>query len=83
MPRKNKPRKLKSAASAVAPPMERIFGEPPLLCTRRHAAHLLGVSVATLMRMEQAGTLRPIKLTGAAAAMVHYRRDDLLLLARG
>jgi hypothetical protein len=33
--------------------------------------------------MEAAGTLRGIKLTNKPAATVHYRRDDLLMLAHG
>jgi hypothetical protein len=84
---KRQRQKLLTSTSPVipAPSLERsVSTEPPFLCTRRQAAHLLGVSIATLIRMEAAGTLRPIKLNREApAAMVHYRRDDLLLLARG
>ena len=53
----------------------------PLIVPRRQAARLLSVSTSTLIRMEQAGTLTPLKLTQADNGAVFYRLADLERLA--
>ena len=57
----------------------------PLLVARRDAAAMLGgVSIATLIRMEAAGTLQPVRLNRQArTGQVFYRHDDLVRLAGG
>ena len=55
----------------------------PLIVPRRQAARLLSVSVSTLIRMEQAGTLTRLKLTQADNGQVFYRLADLEQLAGG
>jgi hypothetical protein len=55
----------------------------PLIVPRRQAARLLSVSTSTLIRMEQAGTLTPLKLTQADNGAVFYRLADLERLAQG
>jgi hypothetical protein len=54
-----------------------------LIVPRRQAARLLSVSVSTLIRMEQAGTLTRLKLTQADNGQVFYRLADLEQLAGG
>jgi hypothetical protein len=57
---------------------------PALLYTRKQASQMLNVSIATLLRLEAAGTLKGIKLTkGKASAMVYYPAADLISLASG
>jgi len=55
----------------------------PLIVPRSMAARLLSVSTSTLIRMEQAGTLTPLKLTEADNAQTFYRLADLERLAQG
>lgn len=57
----------------------------PLLVTRQDAARMLGgVSVMTIVRMEQRGALEPIRLNGGARnARVFYRYEAVLALATG
>jgi hypothetical protein len=57
----------------------------PLLVSRADAAVMLGgVSVMTLIRLEQRGELQPIRLNRAAkAGAVFYRYTDLVALAEG
>ncbi len=49
----------------------------PLIIPRSRAATLRSVSTATLIRMEQAGTLRPLKLTTGPSGMTFYRMVDI------
>jgi hypothetical protein len=53
-----------------------------LLLTRKQAAHLLACSTATLIRLENAGRLRAIKLTSSTTSRTHYRRSDVLALVQ-
>ena len=53
-----------------------------LLLTRRAAAALLGCSVATIIRLELAGQLCPIKLTGGESSMTYYKRSAIQELAQ-
>jgi hypothetical protein len=73
----------RSALLAPRPPPT--FSEPPpLLHTRAQACRMLSCSTATLIRLEQSGRLRPIKLNpDKKAAQVYYAHTDLILLASG
>ena len=53
---------------------------PQLLYTRKDAAELLGVSTQLLKRLDRAGKLEAIKLTGLEGSQVHYRLSDLKAL---
>jgi hypothetical protein len=55
----------------------------PLIVPRRQAAQLLSVSVSTLIRMEQAGTLSPLKLSPSDNGVVFYRVADIEALIGG
>jgi hypothetical protein len=55
----------------------------PLIVPRRAAAQMLSVSISTMIRLEQAGTLTPLKLTEANNGQVFYRVSDLERLAQG
>jgi hypothetical protein len=52
-----------------------------LLYTRREVSALYGVSVETLIRLENEGRLTPLKLTPKSGAMVLYRAAEVLELA--
>jgi hypothetical protein len=56
-----------------------------LLYSREQVCHLLGgVHRATVVRMEESGRLRPVRLNpGKPTAKVFYRRDDVLALIEG
>jgi hypothetical protein len=54
-----------------------------ILYTRAQAARLLGSSVATVIRLQRAGRLTPIKLTKKAASQVYFRREEILGLVDG
>ncbi len=49
----------------------------PLIYPRRVAAELLSVSIATLLRLEQKGRLRPIKLSGSPTSQTFYASADI------
>ena len=56
----------------------------PLLINRVKARAMLGgVSTATMLRMEQAGRLKPIRLSGHPSSAVFYRIQDIEQLALG
>jgi hypothetical protein len=51
-----------------------------LLFTREQTAELLGgCSIATVRRLERAGSLHPVRLT-RATGRVFFKRDDVLAL---
>ena len=56
--------------------------ETPILCTRAHAARLLGCSVATVIRLEREGRLFGLRLTDRATGQVYFRLPDILALAK-
>jgi hypothetical protein len=53
----------------------------PLLVTRKQAGHLLNVSASTLIRMENTGVLRAVKLTRGRSAQTYYSRASIVALA--
>jgi hypothetical protein len=53
----------------------------PLLYTRKRAAALLSISEATLIAMEQAGTLTAVKLNRSENGKSFYRASDIHALA--
>jgi hypothetical protein len=58
--------------------------ENQLLYSREQAAKLLGgVSVSTIIRLERAGKLQPIRLSGSPTAQVFFRAKDVLTLVEG
>jgi len=58
--------------------------KPRLLYDRQQAGEMLGgVSTQTLIRLEQAGVLRPIKLAASPNGKTHYQHDNLIETARG
>jgi DNA-binding XRE family transcriptional regulator len=52
-----------------------------LLYTRREVAALYGVSVETLIRLENEGRLTPLKLTAKPGGMVLYKAAEIHELA--
>ena len=48
-----------------------------VLIPRARGSELFGVSVDTLRRMERAGMLTPIRLSGRPQSWVHYRRAEV------
>jgi hypothetical protein len=64
------------SATRSEPPVQQ-----PLLYSRKTAAALLSISQATLIAMEQAGTLRPIKLNHSKNGKSFYRAADIHTLA--
>jgi hypothetical protein len=53
-----------------------------LLYSRIEAGRLLGgISVASLRRLEEAGVLDPVKLSGKSAGQVYYRAKQVHALA--
>ena len=69
-------RRLVTAAKAEA-----LRNRERLLYTRREAAALFGVSVETLIRLENEGRLTPLKLSTRPGGMVLYRAAEILGLA--
>jgi MerR HTH family regulatory protein len=62
--------------------VRRALSEPPLLYSRRDAAHLLSCSIETLRRYERVGLLDPVRLNKLSRkGSVYYRRAQLLALA--
>jgi predicted site-specific integrase-resolvase len=53
-----------------------------MLYSRADAAAALGISTATIHRLEKAGKLHPVKLTGPLGATL-YRSEEIEALARG
>jgi hypothetical protein len=53
----------------------------PLLYSRRHSAQILDCSIAKLIRLENAGRPRAVKLTGKRCGATHYRAQDIHSLA--
>jgi hypothetical protein len=53
-----------------------------LLYSRTQAAQALSTSTVTITRLEQAGLLRPVKLSPSPKAMVYYRAEDIRKLAQ-
>ena len=79
-------------ARARAPPVHRYRAAAhprtpptPLLVSRKDAAIMLGgISIATLQRMEERGTLERVRLNpDSKIGQVFYRFDDLVRLAQG
>jgi hypothetical protein len=55
-----------------------------LIVSRTEAAEMLGgVSTLTLIRLEHAGRLKPIRLTRRASGKVFYSFPEILALAQG
>jgi hypothetical protein len=58
--------------------------DPRMLITREQGRQFLGgISESTARRLEQAGTLDPIRLTDSPRGKVFYRRDQILAVAYG
>jgi len=69
-------------AHNAQPALGRLRNEPqPLLYTRAQAARLLACSVATLIRAQTRGSLRPVRLNPTPNAKVYYTAADLHALA--
>jgi len=54
-----------------------------ILFTRAQVARLIGASVATVVRLERDGRLKPVRLTSRSTGQVYFRRADVLALAEG
>ena len=55
-----------------------------LLYTREQTADVLGgISVGSVIRLEKAGRLKPIRLTGRKTGQVFHRAEDVLSLVAG
>lgn len=52
-----------------------------VLLTRAQTAKVLACSVATVIRLEQAGKLKIVRLTDKRTGMVRHRRKDIVALA--
>jgi hypothetical protein len=61
------------------------ISEQQLLYSREQVRRILGgVCTATVVRLEQAGRLRPVRLNPEKpTAQVFYRRDDVVAVAQG
>ena len=66
----------------LTPPTQLV---PPdqLLLNRVQTARALGLSVATVIRLETEGQLTPVKLSRKPAAMTFYRREQVYGLTMG
>lgn len=61
--------------------MEKSNQTTPLLYSRKEAARLLGnVSIATIIRLEQQGRLKPIRLSRSPSAQIFFKASDLIAL---
>jgi hypothetical protein len=77
-------RKIPIRPSDVRKPVPAAEPVQPLLVNRHRAAKMLGgISTSTLIRMEQHGKLKPIRLSGHPSSVVFYRVEDVERLARG
>jgi hypothetical protein len=54
---------------------------PQLLYSRRESARILGVSIQTVIRLEQRGLLTPIRLMGTKTGAVHHAAVQVHALA--
>jgi hypothetical protein len=80
--RTNQPTTASSPRLAHNPQPALRRNEPqPLLYTRAQAARLLACSVATLIRAETRGSLRPVRLNPTPNSKVYYTAADLHALA--
>lgn len=57
-------------------------GDGRLLVSRAEACEMLSLSTATLIRLESAGRLRPIKPSGTVNSKVFYALAELRKLAQ-
>ena len=57
--------------------------DPVPLYTRAETRRQLKVSIDTIRRMERAGILTPIRLTGRPQSWVHHRKDQVDALLKG
>jgi hypothetical protein len=78
---KKRPR-LRGRPTGPAPKKEPV-DVAPLLLDRKTTARLLSVSESTLIAMEQAGTLDPIKLSRSENGKTYYRRAQVMRIAEG
>ena len=64
--------------------MERTISKPrQLLFSRVQVAEILGVSVATVQRIERLGKLTRIRLTDKPTSQVFFRREEVMALVEG
>lgn len=54
-----------------------------LLYTRRQSSHALSCSVATLVRLENAGVITKVRLAGSPSSAVFHRASQIRQLAEG
>jgi hypothetical protein len=58
--------------------------DPRALYSRRDASpYLGGISVATMIRMERAGTLKPVKPSRLRLGTTYYEGSNLIAVRRG
>jgi hypothetical protein len=57
--------------------------QPPLLVERSEACRLLSISVATALRLEKVGRLKPVKLFPSPNGRTFYSYELLRALANG
>jgi hypothetical protein len=76
-------RRRERAQSAPANDHRETGAAPPLLVNRREAARLLGgISISTMLRLEQSGALRARTLTNARTAQRFYVYSEIVALAQ-
>ena len=64
--------------------MDRTISEPQqLLFSRVQVAKILGVSVATVQRIERMGKLTRIRLTDKPTSQVFFRLEEVMVLVEG
>ena len=68
---KSKSKKSKSKRRAVPATLKK-SEQPRLLYSRGEVVDMLGCSQSTLIRMENAGRLRPVKVTGLVLGKTFY-----------
>lgn len=61
----------------------RARGKKQLLYSRADTAHVLGTSVATVIRLEEEGVLKVIRLSRSPTAKAYHTADNVERVARG
>jgi hypothetical protein len=78
--------KSQSTSSPARPRLDERAGPAvplPLLFSRAETARLLSRSIASVIRMEQAGLLEVVKFSESPHARAYYRADQVRALADG
>lgn len=83
--RSEKPSNNSTAGNLPRHKRVRAFDDDQLLYSREQVCRMLGgIHKSTIIRYEEAGRLRPVKLNpGKTTAKVYYRRADVFTIVEG